>query len=400
MGTTGLLEVVMVALTPTSSIVAIPGSYQFTVSSCERDTVWDDFVANVPNGRQVQSSQWACIKHDHGWDAFRLIATKQGIPVGGIQMLVRPIRRLGYIGMAAHGPVLHPYNPELASVLIEELLQLCRHQHLRGVVIQPPPNGEQLATELRRHHFYPCPAAVAPTADTVLDLSHDLQAIMNGMRRQARQNVRRGQRGGVVVRHGQKQDLHTFFQLHSTTAQRRGFSTYSEYYFQKMWDRLAPENGIKVFIGAYEGRDISALLLTTFGDRVYAKSSGWTGEEQERRPNEAVFWAAIEWAQAAGYHYFDFEGFDRLDAQTIETTHEMPSEWHNTSSFFKYGFGGEVLIYPLAYHHIFNPVLRWAVNHVALPLIEDDSALNRVPAIQALTSGVAQRFANHERTRD
>lgn len=380
-------------------IVRSNSSYDITLSTCERDPCWDSFVASVPHGRQPQSSQWAEIKIHQGSQGFRLIASRLGTIVGGAQVLIRDVAWLGQFGIVAHGPVIFPYDPVLVSLVLDNLIHACQQRKLRCLIVQPPPEEERMVTELSQHHFYPSPATIAPTADIVLDLSRDLKDILDGMRRQKRQNVRRSQEAGVKVRLGTRDDIHTFYDLHCATAQRQGFSTYPESYYQEMWDRLAPDNQIQIFIASDGGHDTSAMIVTVFGDRVYTKVSGWSGENPSRHPNDAVDWAAMQWAKTAGYHYFDFEGFDRRDAQIIQTTHKPPKEWHNTSSFYKYGFGGEVVVYPLAYYYIFNPALRWMVSRIALPLIDTDSPLNRFPMIRNLTQGMAQRLANKERTR-
>jgi lipid II:glycine glycyltransferase (peptidoglycan interpeptide bridge formation enzyme) len=381
-------------------IVTSNPSYETIVSTCEYDLAWDAFVASVPQGRQPQSSQWATLKISHGWQSFRFIVLQFGAIVGGAQVLIRDVPRLGLFAIVPHGPVICPDDPALVSVVLDELIHTCQQQGARCLIVQPPPGEDRMMAELSQHHFYPSPAAIAPTADVVLDLSHDLQDIQHGMRRQRRQNIRRSQEDGVSVRLGTRDDLHTFYELHRATAHRQGFTTYAESYYQEMWDRLSPNNGIQIFVATDGKQETSAMVVTAFGDRVYTKVSGWSGENPSHHPNEAVDWAAIQWAKTAGYHYFDFEGFDRRDAQAIQTTHKAPAEWHNTSSYYKYGFGGEVLIYPLAYYYIFNPALRWMVSHIAMPLIDSDSSLNRFRMVRTVTQGMAQRLADQERTRD
>jgi lipid II:glycine glycyltransferase (peptidoglycan interpeptide bridge formation enzyme) len=375
-------------------------SYDVKTSTSEHDTEWDDFVASVPQGRQPQSSQWANIKLDHGWQGFRLIVSHLGTVVGGAQVLIRNVSRLGQIGIVAHGPVIHPYEPALVSLIIDELIHVCRQHGIACLIVQPPPGEEYMEAELLHHRFYLSPAPIAPIANVVLDLSLDLKDLLAGMRRQKRQNLRRAEDIGVQVRLGTRDDLHIFYEFHCATARRQGFSPYSEFYHQKMWDRLMPDNGIQIFIGNDQGRDTSAMIVTTYGNRVYSKFSGWTGENSSHHTNEAVDWAAIQWAKAAGYHYFDFEGFDRRDAQIIQATHKAPSQWHNSSSFYKYCFGGDVLIYPLAYHYIFNPALRWMTNSIVLPLVTSDSPLKRLPVMRDLTVGLIQRAANQQRVHD
>lgn len=373
-------------------------SYRITELPCIRDPAWDDFLAQLPCGRQPQSSLWAQVKlrqHCHG---YRILAERHGAFIGGAQVLVRQVLKLGTVGVVAHGPALWRHDEALATQMIDRLIDAGRHHHLMSLVIQPPPGAGYIEPLLISRQFHVSPAAAAPCASTVLDLSSDLDTLMAGMRRQTRQNVRRSLRDGIVVTRGTRDDLETFYAVHSASSERQGFSTYSADYFLALWDLLEPEGSIALFIGSWQAHPVSTLLVTTFGKRVYAKFSGWTGAEHERRPNEAVFWHAIMWAKESGYRWFDFEGFDRRDAVAILNTDTMPDEWHNTSSFFKYGFGGELQLYPQAYHLVFNPLLRWAINQVGLPLLSDHSAIRNVPLLRRLTPEAVQRFVNHQRT--
>ena len=97
----------------------------------------------------------------------------------------------------------------------------------------------------------------------------------------------------------------------------------------------------------------------------------------DRRPNEAVFWAAIQWAKAHGYRCFDFEGIDPAGARAVLRGEGLPESLQHSPDFFKLGFGGQVILYPEAYDQVHNPILRW-VYRKASPRVGGQSAASKL----------------------
>ncbi|MBL8132447.1 MAG: peptidoglycan bridge formation glycyltransferase FemA/FemB family protein [Anaerolineae bacterium] len=383
---------------PLLRAMSAPSEVVYDISTRLEDPEWDAFLAMLPAGRHIQSSRWARFKAHFGWESFRVLARQDGGIVGGVQALVRPVRWLGRLGYVAHGPALFGDDPALIAGLLESLECASRLAGLRYLVVQPPPGGESLVEALLLRAYAPCPADVAPTATTTLDLTAGVEPLLARMKRQTRQNIQRSQRQGVVVRRATLKDLDSFYDLYSATSRRQEFTPYPKRYFTELWHLLAPEEAIQVFIGSHEGCDLAGLLTLNFGGRVHAKVCGWSGAQPECRPNEAVFWAAVQWAVSAGYRWFDFDGFDRQIALMVCSGVEPPEWWHHTASFFKHGFGGQLAIYPTAYHFVFSPPLRFAVNRLALPVITGHSTLHRIPPVRTLSDAMIRRLADAQRT--
>ena len=82
---------------------------------------------------------------------------------------------------------------------------------------------------------------------------------------------------------------------------------------------------------------------------VQQKKGGWLGEHRDRHPNEALHWAAIQWAKAHGYRYYDFEGIDPAAAELALRGVPLPEPMRQSVARFKLGFGGEVRLLPRSY---------------------------------------------------
>lgn len=355
--------------------------YQVYVSDETEDPEWDTFLAQNPGGHHVQTSLWAQVKAVLGWRAVRIIARQNGQIIGGAQILIRSIPLIGAIGYVTRGPVLALDDLRLAHQVIDELHTVAQAQGIRYLVVQPPCNGEALARELPGWGFQPSPIAVGTTATVVIDLSRDLEAILAQMKPRTRYNVRLGPRKGITVREGTESDLPTYYRLLVATSQRQNFAPYPEKYFAAMWRVFSPHGYVRLFLADHEGEPVSALLAIPFGDTLINKLAVWSGRHGDCRPNELLQWTAITWAKSHGYRYYDFEGIDPQAAREILNGNPLPDALSQSTTSFKLGFGGQVVLYPGAYEYVYNPVLRWTYSAVfpkiaSLPVAK--KAVNRL----------------------
>ncbi len=336
-------------------------TYHIELSSDPDMPEWDAFLDTALGGHHMQMSAWARTKREVGWHAVRGVVRQAGTIVGGAQMLVRPVFPGVAIGYVPKGPVTTSDDSALIETVVQGiLLPLSRAHAIRHLIIQPPNNGQAVACYLQQACFRLSQRRYAPSASVQLDLLQPLETIVQQMKRQTRQNVRRSQRDGISVRQGKTEaDLLTFYRLHVASSQRQGFITYPEAYFMTMWRSFSAQGHARLFIADYDGDPVSALLVLAVGDLAESKALGWSGQHGNRRPNEAVFWAAIEWAQTAGYRLYDMGGIELSAAQQVCRGEALAENFKQTPTFFKLGFGGNVVIFPEAYDFLPNPVLRW-----------------------------------------
>jgi lipid II:glycine glycyltransferase (peptidoglycan interpeptide bridge formation enzyme) len=343
---------------------AVEAGYQVRVSHETEDPDWDAFLAQTPGGHHVQTTLWAQVKALLGWQAARVVVTQGAQIVAGAQLLLRPLPFVGAIGYVTKGPLLALEDPLLAKLVISKLHQVAKSYRSQYLVVQPPGNGQVLADQLSRWGFKPSSNEVAPTATVVIDLTKNLDDILAQMKSETRHNIRRGQRKGVTVREGTGRDLPTFYRLYVASSQRQKFSPPPEEYFSEMWRLLDPHGYVKLFLTEYEGEAVSALWVAPFGDTVLIKRIGWSGCHGSLRPNELLYWTALQWAKSQGYRYYDLEGIDQRAARAIVHGEPCPDSLLQSPTRFKLGFGGQVTFFPGAYDYVYNPFLRWAYNMV------------------------------------
>jgi lipid II:glycine glycyltransferase (peptidoglycan interpeptide bridge formation enzyme) len=343
--------------------------YQVRLSGGGPDPEWDAFVAQIPGGHHGQTSLWGQVKATSGWGAAHVVVMNhEGIVAGG-QFLTRPMLLGARVGYVTKGPLCPSDDPALVDAVIDELLRACSAHRVSFLVIQPPRNSELIARQLAQRGFGPGWIELAPTATVRIDLIPDAEEILARMKRQTRQNIRRGEQKGIQVREGQESDLPAFHRLYAATNERYGTQPYSERYFTEMWHILEPHGFLKLFLAIHDSEPVSALLAIPFGDTVVASKLGWSGLYGDSRPNEVLFWEAIKWAKARGYRVFDFEGINVEGAKAVLEGRPLPEALQETPTRFKLSFGGEVVLYPGPYDRVHHWPLRWVYNAIKPRLI-------------------------------
>jgi peptidoglycan pentaglycine glycine transferase (the first glycine) len=373
-----------------SGSTAANAGYQMWVSDECESPEWDAFLRETPGGHYVQTSLWAQVKATLGWRAVRIVVRQDERIVAGAQLLVRPVAASMAVGYVPRGPLIAVADPRLTELVLYELLQIAKECRVQYLSVQPPCNGQALARDLANWGFVASLREVEPTATTILDLRKELIQLLRDMKLRTRYNVRLSERKGIKTREGTSADISTFYQLLRSTALRHRFSTHDEHYFLKLWQVLEPRGHAKLFLAEYDGEAVCGLFTVTFAKTVYCWRAAWSGRYGNRRPNEAVHWAAISWSKSIGYQFYDFEGIDPRvaralvqgngvegspDPDGLEKSPASPTS--ETVSSFKLGFGGRIELSPGAYDYVPNPLLRGAYRAVA-PRIMDGPLLEKV----------------------
>ena len=352
-------------------------NYQVTVSQDKEDKRWDHFLRQTVGGHHVQTSLWAQVKASQGWQAVRVIIEKRGCIVAGAQILTRSLPLIGSVGYLYNGPLFAQNDPGLQALMTHELKWVAKKYQIQNLIVQPPQTAVGYAAQLAQESFHASHLKIALAATTVLDLSPDLETILAQMKSKTRYNIRLSQRKGITVREGSEADIPTFHQLLTETGKRQNFMPDSEDYYQEMMQALQPHSCFKLFLAEYQGEPVSAMLAIPFGDTVIYKRGAWAGAHGDKRPNEAMHWAAIQWAKAQGYHYYDFDGIEPPIAKLVLQGQPIPKEMLQTVTRFKLGFTEDVRLLPQACEYIYNPLLRWGYRNI-YPRIAHSRKLKKV----------------------
>ena len=346
-------------------LASAPGAAdRVCVSTGGRDPDWDEFVHSAPGGHHVQTSLWADVKAQVGWRGTRVILRRDGVIVGGCQLLYRQAGRFATVAFAPRAPLARAREPAMLASVVAGMHQAARDAGVLYLKLSPPAGGEDLEPTLEALGFVKSGLAAGPSATVRLDLAREPDQLLAGMRASTRSNIRKAARKGVEVRIGRREDLATFSALVEETARRQGFSAYPAGYYERMWTLFGEDDRACLLMAEVAGRVVAAILLIGYGDTATYKMGAWSGERSSVHPNEVLHWTAIEWAQARGYRFYDLEGIP-VGVATALLDGDAPEQAGEGTTRFKLGFGGEVILLPRTYDYAYGRLAGAVLRAVA-----------------------------------
>jgi peptidoglycan pentaglycine glycine transferase (the first glycine) len=328
----------------------------FEVSRQCSQSEWDKFVESTIGGDIRQTSDWAAFKALRGWSPVRLILKDGASVVGGVQLLVTETPVGLKTAIIPRGPVLKSFEPQLIDAIFNRLIELVQSERIRYLVLNPSRNCGPMF-DFNRWRFRVSHMIPSEEAGLVLDLSQGPDLLLRKMRRTTRNNIRIAQDRGVTICDADENDLDNFYRLLGVTSRRRDFQIPTKAYYLELWRLLEPGGHIKMFKAEYEGEVQSFLLVIPFGDSVEVMNFVWIGDKRWLRPNELLFWRAIEWSIGKGFHKFDFGGTNLSLARSLLEESSLPASVINSNTRFILGFGGGLVFLPSTYDYVPNRLL-------------------------------------------
>lgn len=333
--------------------------YSIQILTSDYDPVWDRFVEKAEGGSHVQTSEWAQAKAILGWKAVRVTIWQNSDIVAGAQILMRRIPIIGIVGHIHRGPLGISGSGELTSLLLGEIEKTAKQYKVSTLFVQPPYGAENLASQLPKKGFRKCHIALAYTSTVLVDISEDEEILWKRLRRTLRQDIKRGERGGIHIREGKEQDLPCFYNLLKATCSKHGIHPEPEEFFEKLWQISYPSGHVRIFLAEMKGEILSALLVIPFGDTLTLKRIGWNGRQKKLSPSKTLYWEVFKWAKSNRYRYCDFDGLTSAVANRVCEDGNLTEEIKQTPDFLKLSYGGRVVNIPGVYENTYDPVRRW-----------------------------------------
>jgi peptidoglycan pentaglycine glycine transferase (the first glycine) len=289
---------------------------------------YNAFVA-AQGGHACQCYDWPEAERARGWQPVRLLLEGEAGEIvataaGSTKRVAGPWSVLD----VPWGPVFARGSEEALRAVLSALQRLARGLHAIHLRVGPEQERDpRLEALLRQWGFG---LGVPPwryQATWRIDLREDLDCILARMGQRTRGGIRRAPRMGCEVSTEESEEgFAAFLSLYQDTYRRRGHTPQREAYLRALWSLPGMR---KLFVARHHGQPVHALLLYTFGRRVWHGMSG--SAAGTRLPGQSVRWAAITWAKEHGFEEYDLGGKPR--------EHET-SEAHRGIYLFKRGFGG------------------------------------------------------------
>lgn len=144
------------------------------------------------------------------------------------------------------------------------------------------------------------------------DLTRSEDELWGGLSASARQNVRKAERSGVVVREGKTfEDVRLFHQMHCRVRKLKyRLLAQPLVFFENLRDAFAASDGVIVLLAEFDDRPIAGIFLLAWQDTLYYKFNA--SLDLRFRPNDLLIWRSMLLGRHLNMKYVDF-GISDID---------------------------------------------------------------------------------------
>ena len=334
------------------------------------------FVEQRRSASFLQTPAWAAVKSE--WRAESIgWRDADGTLVGAALVLHRPIPRLRKFTLAylPDGPLVDWTDEDLGRWL-DPMAAYLKQSGAFGIRMGPPvvtrrwtaPQVKEGLADPDVRSLRDVPTELDPVGGSVIDhltrhgwrdqhvdegfgsgqpqytfavplAGRDEEDVLKGMNQQWRRNIKKADKSGVVVTATDGTDadaLERFHTLYVETAARDQFTPRPLAYFSQMFDAMAAESPerVRLFLATHEDDLVAATVYVRVGAHTWYLYGASSTAKREVRGSNAVQWAMLREALAAGADVYDLRGItSTLDAD----------DSHAGLVQFKVGTGGEAV---------------------------------------------------------
>jgi len=259
-----------------------------------------DFITHHPNSTIFHHPLWLSLLHQqYGYLPLAYcVVDEKGIIQAGIPfMLLRKIskgRCLISLPFTDHCLPLS-YDEDSLKFLLDYLIHTQNKDSFNNIEIRY--NVPEIRQFNSNNNF------VLHT----LKLASDISIIYRTFKKNHVRNIRKAEREDVNIRFEMsKFGVDTFYTLHTITRKRQGVPVQPKRFFNLLWRLLIRNNMGFVLLAFSKNIPISGAVFLTYKTTVIYKYGASDHRYWNLRPNDLVFWNAIQWACSNGYATFDF----------------------------------------------------------------------------------------------
>lgn len=271
---------------------------------------WDNFVkSNAADGGLLHSWQWGEFQRSLDNRIFRLGLINNEGQLQAAALLVKNELPFEYNYLyCPRGPVINTLAVNELNSLFAEIKKIAAEEKSFLLRVDPPwiLGHEKL---LAKAGFRKSEGEVQPKCSLIINLNKSEEELLLGLKQKTRYNLNLASRHGVKIRISQEaSDIENFWQLTKQTADRDGFRPHAKEHYKKMFDNLAEDGLIKLFIAEYDNKIIAVNMISFFGNTGTYLHGASSDIYREIMAPYLLQWQAILEAKKAGLAYYDFGG--------------------------------------------------------------------------------------------
>lgn len=275
---------------------------------------WDAINLKSHHSTLFHTWKWLHIaeKHTH-MKLFPLIGLKGTTPIGLFPLFFEkkgPIRMVfsppPHTSLHYLGPIITGYESlkqEKREILYCEFLKAVDDfitNKLKANYISislPPPLQDP-------RPFSWCGYNVLFEFDYLIDLSTNPESLLQTLDKRSRQNLKRGEKKGIIVEIGKKKEYEAILDLMGIRyAQQKKMMTTSRQYYSDIYDAF--QENLKIFVAKVNGEIVTGSIDFQYGDTHYS----WIGNPKPKKPispspNDLLIWESVRFAHEMGFRYY------------------------------------------------------------------------------------------------
>lgn len=183
-------------------------------------------------------------------------------------------------------------------------------------------------------------ADIQPPDTVWLDLSVGDEALLAGMHKKTKYNIRYAEKSGVTVRVAPIDELAEWYRLYRITAERDRIAIHSEAYYRRVLEKSAPFSlknerpCVRLYLAEHDGDVLAGIIVLFYKEKAVYLYGASSNVKRNLMPAYLLQWQAIRDARECGCTGYDFYGIPPSD----DPRHPMHGLYR-----FKTGFGGTLI---------------------------------------------------------
>ena len=201
------------------------------------DENWNQIISALPGAHLLQTSQWAEVKAEVGWQAYPLVWRNENGKVNAAALLlIRSIRLLRVgprvsVAYVPRGPMLDWADESLRKQVFAELITFARKQGCLFLKIDPElrlgtgvpgredawedPVGQVVLQEMKDAGWHFSSSQIQFRNTATLDLKGIEEDWLKRMKQKTRYNLRLAQKDGISVRVANESELPQVYKMYA-----------------------------------------------------------------------------------------------------------------------------------------------------------------------------------------
>ena len=263
---------------------------------CEDREAWNRYVAGHPAATQYHRYEWLAIVKESFKHRVCPLASREAGRIRGIFPLVHMESVL-----FGNCVVSMPFLTSGGILADDETVR----EHLWNRAVALARSWGATSLESREFSAYGlADHTKTHKATMVLRLAPSIESQWAGFDAKLRNQIRKAERSGLIVRVGRRQDLDGFYDVFARNMRDLGTPVYGKRFFERMIEYF-PETS-SVFSVCLGNTVIAACIAVGSETSVEVPSASSLREYRNLCPNTLMYWAVIQSAIKAGRAQFDF----------------------------------------------------------------------------------------------